>query len=48
MFNNFSETSLTFFASFKSSSVSGDNLVILDKYPALEFFSHRVSKVSPE
>ena len=46
MSKNFSETSLTFFASFKSSSVSRYNLVILDKYPALEFFSRRVSKVS--
>ena len=48
MSSNFSETSLTFFASFKSSSVSRYNLVIIDNYPVLEFFSFRLSKASSE
>ena len=39
---------MTFFASFKGSSVSRYNLVLLDKYPALEFFSRRLSKASSE
>ena len=46
--SNFSEASLTFFASFESSLISRYNLVILDKYPALEFFSRRLPKASLE